>query len=193
MTFVESPSPVVEPTVQMPGDESSRLLASFRVSHCVMASNNTQPLTGSASITIDRPVAEVFAAVSDITRMGEWSPECVACRWAAGVDGPGVGAVFSGDNAMKAGPLTLKRWTTPSEVTGYERDALFEFVAEGFTTWRYEFEDRDGSTTAVTESFSFALPDGAKKFLFETVMRRSKNMVKGMDATLGRLKVVLEA
>ena len=151
-----------------------------------------QDLTGSASITIDRPVAEVFEAVVDITRMGEWSPECVACRWADGVDGPAVGATFNGDNVAKAGPITLKRWTTSSEITGYEPEALFEFVAEGYSTWRYEFEARDGSTV-VTESFSFPPPTGVQKFLYETVMRRSASMVKGMDATLGRLKVALEA
>ncbi len=149
-------------------------------------------LTGSASITIDRPVADVFDAITDITRMGEWSPECVACRWADGVDGPSVGAVFSGDNVAKVGPLTLKRWTTSSEVTAYEPATVFEFVAEGYSTWRYDFEARDGSTV-VTESFSFAPPTGAKKFLYETVMRRSASMVKGMDATLGRLKTALEA
>jgi len=152
----------------------------------------TQPLTGSASITIDRSLAEVFAAVSDITRMGEWSPECVACRWAEGVDGPALGSEFSGDNVAKVGPLTLKKWTTTSEITAYEPDAVFEFVAEGYSTWRYELEDRGGSTV-VTESFSFPPPEGVQKFLYETVMRRSKNMVKGMDATLGRLKAALEA
>ena len=149
-------------------------------------------LTGSASITIDRPVAVVFDAVTDIARMGEWSPECVACRWADGVDGPAVGATFSGDNVAKAGPVTLKRWTTTSEVTGYEPEAVFEFVAEGYSTWRYEFDARNGSTV-VTESFSFPPPTGVQKFLYETVMRRSAGMVKGMDATLQRLKAALEA
>lgn len=150
-----------------------------------------QRLTGSASITIDRPVAEVFAAVSDITRMGEWSPECIACRWSDGVEGPAVGATFSGDNVATAGPITLKRWTTTSEVTRFEPDAVFEFVAEGHSTWRYEFEARDASTV-VTESFSFPPPEGMQKFLYETVMRRSSSMVKGMDATLARIKAVLE-
>lgn len=154
--------------------------------------DHPQHLTGSASITIDRPVAEVFEAVVDITRMGEWSPECVACRWADGVDGPAVGATFSGDNVAKVGPVTLKRWTTSSEITGYEPETLFEFVAEGYSTWRYEFEARNGSTV-VTESFSFPPPTGVQKFLYETVMRRSASMVKGMDATLGRLKAALEA
>lgn len=153
---------------------------------------NRELLTGSASIVIDRPVAEVFAAVSDVARMGEWSPECVACRWSDGVAGPGVGATFSGDNVAKAGPVTLKRWTTTSEITCYEQDTLFEFVAEGYSTWRYEFEAR-GNSTSVTESFSFAAPTGVQRFLYETVMRRSTSMVKGMDDTLARIKQVLEA
>ena len=116
----------------------------------------------------------------------------MACRWADGVDGPAVGSKFSGDNVAKAGPVTLKKWTTTSEITACEQNAVFEFLAEGYSTWRYEFEDRDGSTV-VTESFSFPPPEGVQKFLYETVMRRSKSMVKGMDATLGRLKAALEA
>lgn len=155
-------------------------------------SSNPNTLTGSATIVVDRPVAEVFAAVSDIARMGEWSPECVACRWGDGVEGPSVGATFQGDNVAKIGPITAKRWTTTSEVTAYEPNALFEFVAEGYSTWRYEFEAREGST-AVTESFSFPPPAGVQKFLYETVLRRSRSMVKGMDATLARIKQTLEA
>jgi len=154
--------------------------------------SNAPNLTGSTSITIDRPVADVFAAISDVTRMGDWSPECVACRWDDGVVAPSVGATFSGDNVAKAGPVTLKKWTTTSEITGYVPDELFEFVAEGYSTWRYEFEAR-GVSTVVTESFSFSSPTGVQKFLYETVMRRSSGMVKGMDATLARLKAALEA
>ena len=90
------------------------------------------------------------------------------------------------------GPVTLKRWTTTSEVTGYEPDAMFEFIAEGYSTWRYEFTDHDGSTL-VTESFSFPPPTGLRKFVQETLLRRSTGMVKGMDATLQRLKAALEA
>jgi uncharacterized protein YndB with AHSA1/START domain len=155
-------------------------------------SANSQLLTGLATITVDRPVAEVFEAVTDISRMGEWSPECVACRWADGIGGPAVGATFSGDNVAEAGPVTLKKWTTTSEISAYEPNAVFEFVAEGYTTWRYEFEASNGSTV-VRESFSFAPPEGFQKFLYETVMRRSKGMVKGMDSTLERIRTALEA
>ena len=34
--------------------------------------------------TINRSAADVWAAVADITRMGEWSPECTASRGTTG-------------------------------------------------------------------------------------------------------------
>ncbi len=110
---------------------------------------------GSASTVINRPPSEVFDAVADITRMGDWSPECVAGRWVDPATAPAVGAKFEGDNVVKVGPVTFKKWTTTSEITECTPNEVFEFVAEGYTTWRYEFEDRDGATS-VTESFSHA-------------------------------------
>ena len=42
-------------------------------------------------IEISRDIAAspdaVYAAISDVTRMGEWSEECYACEWHEGVDG----------------------------------------------------------------------------------------------------------
>ncbi len=148
-------------------------------------------ITGSASTVIHRPAAEVFAAVSDITRMGEWSPECTGGRWVAPATGAATGATFEGDNAVRIGPLTLKRWTTTSEVTECVPDKVFEFVAEGYSTWRYELTEADGATT-LTESFSHKPAEGAQKLLY-VVARRDKALVKGMQKTLDRIKAVLEA
>ena len=53
----------------------------------------------------------VYAAISDVTRMGEWSEECYACEWHEGFDGPAVGACFDGHN--RNGHLT---WTTQGKV-----------------------------------------------------------------------------
>jgi hypothetical protein len=147
--------------------------------------------TGTASVVIDRPPAEVWAAIADITRMGEWSPECTAGRWAGGADGPAVGATFEGDNVAKVAGRTVKRWTTTSEVTACEPGAVFEFVAEGMTTWRYELAPSAAGTT-VSESFSYE-PSGFQGFMYETVLRRSKGMTRGMERTLVRLKHGLEA
>jgi uncharacterized protein YndB with AHSA1/START domain len=147
---------------------------------------------GVAGTVIQRPAADVFAAISDVTRMGEWSPECVAARWVPPATGPAVDAVFEGDNVAALGPVTLKKWTTSSKVTACEPGAVFEFVAEGYTTWRYEMTENDG-TTSVTESFSFPPYEGWQRFVYSTLMRRERSMVKGMEKTLARIKASLES
>jgi branched-chain amino acid transport system permease protein len=53
-------------------------------------------LSDSASIHISMPPEAVYRLVSDVTRMGEWSPECRRCEWvgaAAGISMP----VFPGE------------------------------------------------------------------------------------------------
>ena len=47
---------------------------------------------------IAAPPELVYAAISDVTRMGEWSEECHRCEWHEGCDGPVVGATFDGHN-----------------------------------------------------------------------------------------------
>jgi len=147
---------------------------------------------GSASIVVNRQPAEVFQALADVTRMGDWSPECTGGRWIDPATGPAVGATFEGDNVAKAGPITLKSWTTTSEITEYEPDRIIEFLAAGQTTWRYELEDRDGATS-VTESFSHDPYQGWQKWVYGVLAQREKAMVKGMQRTLARLKATLEA
>ena len=146
--------------------------------------------TGTASITIDRPPAQVWAAIADITSMGEWSPECIAGRWVGGADGPAVGARFEGDNVAKIAGRTVKKWTTTSEVTACEPGACFEFVAEGYTTWRYTLE-ASGTGTKVTESFDYEAK-GFQGFVYDKLLSRPRMMTKGMHGTLQRVKAVLE-
>jgi hypothetical protein len=85
----------------------------------------------------------------------------------------------------------MKRWTTTAKVTACEPGAVFEFVAEGYTTWRYEFA-AEGDSTRVTERFSYE-PKGFQGFMYDTVMRRPSMMTKGMQATLDRAKAAIEA
>jgi len=149
----------------------------------------TDPVTGRAEATIARPPSEVFAAVADITQMGKWSPETVACRWVDG--GQTLGATFEGDNVAALGPITLKRWTTVSEVTAYDEPSVFEFVAEDTTTWRFQFSP-EGDGTRVVESFTHPGVGGFQRVLYNMLGSRRKAMVKGMEETLGRLKASLE-
>ena len=154
-------------------------------------SDESARVIGSATTTVNAPIGDVFAAVTDVTRIGEWSPECIGCRWVGDATGPTVGARFEGDNVASLGPVTLKRWTTTSEVVAFEPNAVFEFVAEGHTTWRYVFVDTsDGAV--VTESFSFPPYTGWQKWVYGRLANRPKSMVAGMHATLDRLKRTLE-
>jgi len=89
------------------------------------------------------------------------------------------------------GPVTLKKWTTTSEVTDYVPNETFEFLTEGYTHWRYDFLEREGKTV-VTESFSYAPHAGWQGFVYGTLMRRQSAMIKGMQGTLDRIKEVLE-
>ena len=148
--------------------------------------------SGSAQIIVNRPAAEVWAVIADVTRMGDWSPECVAGRWVGGATGPAVGAKFEGDNVAKVAGRTIKKWTTTSEVSAREPGVVFEFVAEGQTTWRYEFTATGAAATTVTESFNYTAK-GAMGFVYDYVLFRPKAMTKGMNSTLTRVKSTLEA
>jgi hypothetical protein len=149
------------------------------------------PETGSATTVISWPIGEVFEAISDVTRMGEWSPECTSGRWIDGADGPVVGAKFEGDNVAAMGPVTLKKWTTTSEVTEYAPNETFEFLSSDYTSWRYDFLEREGKAV-VTESFSYPRYGGWQGFVYGTVIRRNTAMTKGLQTTLDRIKEVLE-
>jgi hypothetical protein len=148
--------------------------------------------TGSATIIVNRPAEEVWAAIADITRMGDWSPECIAGRWVGGATGPAVGATFEGDNVAKIAGRTIKKWTTTAEVTACEPGVVFEFVAENYTRWRYEFAAVDAHSTSVTESFEYTAK-GFMGFVYDSVLFRPKAMTKGMNSTLARVKSALEA
>ena len=87
--------------------------------------------TGSATIVIDRSPTEVWAAIADITRMGDYSPECTAGRWKGDATGPAVGAEFEGDNVAKLAGRTLKKWTTTSKVTACEPSAARRSATSG--------------------------------------------------------------
>ena len=56
------------------------------------------------TVEIAASPAQVYALVSDITRMGEWSPECVQCTWTKGATGPAVGREVQGQEQGRARP-----------------------------------------------------------------------------------------
>jgi ligand-binding SRPBCC domain-containing protein len=142
-----------------------------------------------ASLDIAAPPEEVWALVSDLPRMGEWSPENAGGKWVKGATGPALGSVFHGNN--KNG---VRRWTTTVTVVGCEPGKLFEFaVTSGpleVATWRYEFEKTDGGCR-VTESWV----DQRKKW-FATLARvmgdhSAEHAQQEMQTTLANLSAAV--
>ena len=150
--------------------------------------------TGSASVHIAAPPEKVYGVVSDVTRMGEWSPETVKCEWLDGATGPAVGARFKGSN--KNGVF---RWSTKPKVLVADEGREFAFVTEmrgkDLTKWSYRFAP-DGDGTTVTESFELmsATPgyiDFVEKY-FMRIKDRKANLEENMQATLQRIKAAVE-
>src|SRR5436190_12858062 len=110
--------------------------------------------TGRASVHVNASPDELYALVSDVTRMGEWSPETVRCRWLDGATGPAVGARFKGSNRRG-----IMHWSTKPRVTAADPGREFAFVAglmispREMTKWCYQFEPAPDGGTNVTESF----------------------------------------
>jgi Polyketide cyclase / dehydrase and lipid transport len=145
------------------------------------------------SIVIARPPHALYDMVSDVTRMGEWSPVCAACWWDEGA-GPRVGAWFTGRN-VEAG----ETWETRSVVVAAEPGREFTFQVGGDRArWGYTFALVDGGTR-VTESWEF-LPAGIAFFeewfgadAPAEIAERSADAQAGIPATLAALKRVAES
>ncbi len=108
-----------------------------------------------ADIDIDAPPETVYAMISDITRMGEWSPETVGGRWRDDSgptrgEAPAVGDWFEGHNRTPE-----REWQRQCEVAEATPGRAFTFVVDGVeanrTWWSYELAPGDGGGTRVTE------------------------------------------
>ena len=145
---------------------------------------------GEVHVHVDARPEQVYGVVSDVTRMGEWSPETVACEWIDGASGPAVGARFKGTN--KRG---LVRWSTKPVVVVADAGREFAFEVGPDVRWTYRF-DADGSGTKLSESFEM-LRDIRWYYAFAErwLMRvddRKADLERAMTETIGRVKRAAE-
>src|SRR5439155_18268980 len=84
--------------------------------------------------------ATLWRLVSDLPRMGEWSPENTGGRWLDGATGPAVGARLRGTN--RSG---WRFWMTTVTVTAAEPGRRFAFDVDGagvpVSSWEYDIEE----------------------------------------------------
>ena len=137
----------------------------------------------------------MYELVADVSRMGEWSPECCACAWTGGATGPAVGARFKARNKGRRGPA----WSNTPVVTVADPGREFAFNRKGpgigSYTWRYVVEPTPVGTR-LTESYE------AERPLVKTVSwltekwtgssDRDADLHEGMQITLTRIKAAGE-
>ena len=134
----------------------------------------------------------VYAAISDVTRMGEWSEECHACEWHEGFDGPEVGATFDGHNRNGD-----HEWTSQGKVIEAEPGRAFAFECSMFdfhySTWGYRIEPT-ATGCRVTEWSEDLRPESALEFSkkMSGVDDREARNHQTMSGTLERLAAALE-
>ncbi len=149
-------------------------------------------MRGSVTVHIKAPADRVWDLVSDVTRIGEFSPETFEAVWIDGATGPEVGARFRGHVKRNAkGPIY---WTTCT-VTACEPGREFAFgVGTGgkaLNTWRYALEPA-GDGTDVTESFALTATPLLRLYWALLGWTRGKTNLSGMRTTLERMKAVAE-
>lgn len=149
------------------------------------------PLHVSVTNLIEAPADVVYDLVSDITRMGHYSPENTGGAWLDGATGPAVGARFKGTNK-----LGFLKWATKPTVTIADRGRRFAFQVPGpgGPLWTYEFESV-ATGTRVTESMHQDRPSLALiRFMQRRagVTDRAEHLRRAMTQTLLQIAVVAE-
>ena len=152
-----------------------------------------KPLSGEVSLHVDVSLDDVWALVSDVTRIGEFSTETFEARWTRGSTGPEVGAFFKGH--VKRNGIGPTYWSL-CRVTTCVPNEVFEFSVGTrdltLNNWGYRLEP-DGGGTRVTEYFR--IEPSLPMRLYWTVLGplRSRTNRTGMRTTLERMKAVLES
>jgi Polyketide cyclase / dehydrase and lipid transport len=159
-------------------------------------------MQGAVSIRIAAPVDQVWNLVTDVTRIGEFSPETFEAEWLDGADGPRVGARFRGHVRRNGrGPVY---WTTCAVVAAEPgREFAFAVTTNGRTvnTWRYRLESAGGGATGgsgaghtdVTESFQLAGLPLLRLYWLAAGHWRMRTNLNGMRTTLERIKAAAES
>lgn len=159
------------------------------------------------SILIARPPEEVYRLISDVTRMGEWSPQCRACWWDEG-GGPEVGAWFTGRNETPQ-----RTWETRSQVVAADPGREFAWeVNNGWVRWGFTLEAGEAvaagrseaagepnQSTLLTQNWNFK-PKGIAGFherfgdrAEAEIVTRTQMARTGIPVTLAAIKATAEA
>ncbi|MBP2471364.1 hypothetical protein JOF53_000236 [Crossiella equi] len=121
-------------------------------------------------LTVPAAPAEFWRVVSDVTRIGEFSPECVGASW-LGSGTPAPGARFTGRNDFGDGvgeAVCEVTESVPGEVFAWVVLDQHDDPRSPGSLWRYELAPAPGGGTRVRHTFEHGPGDsGVRHFLPE--------------------------
>lgn len=137
---------------------------------------------------------QVWELVSDVTQIGRYSPETFEGEWLDGATGPAVGARFRGHvKRNQKGPT----YWSKCYVTDCEPGRVFAFgvgePGKALISWGYRLAPGANGGTDVTEYFELTPKLPMKIYWALMGWSRGKTNVRGMTATLERIRAVAEA
>ncbi len=143
-----------------------------------------------AQIDIDAPVATVWALVSDLSRMPQWSPQCRLMK--------ALGPVRQGTRTINLNRRNKMYWPTTCVLTEVipEKKMAFQVNQNG-TIWSYELEPTDAGTRLVesrhAENGVTAFSTLSINAMLGSVPNFERELVDGMNASLSRIKAAAES
>jgi uncharacterized protein YndB with AHSA1/START domain len=148
----------------------------------------------SVTVHINAPADKIWDLVSDVTKIGRYSPETFEGEWIDGATGPAVGAKFRGHVKRNGkGPIY---WTTCTVLASEPaREFAFGVGANEqkvLNVWRYRLEP-NGAGTDVTESFELTKTLPLRIYWTLFGWSRGRTNRNGMRTTLERVKAEVES
>lgn len=145
------------------------------------------PLAGRSEAWVDARPEAVWAVVTDVTRVPEWSGECRRVEWIGGATAAVPGARFRGEN--RAGPF---RWRRINEVVA--ADAPTRFVWRTVPTllypdsseWRIELVG-EGDGTRIVQSYDVVRGSKALGFVYSLFVPSHRERQSELGDDLRRL------
>lgn len=142
-----------------------------------------------AQVDINAPVGKVWALVSDLGRMPQWSPQCRLMKT--------VGPVRPGARTFNLNRRKRMWWPTTSKITEVIPEKKIAFlVNQNNTIWSYELEPTDTGTRLVetrhAENGVKAMSSMSVNALFGGESQFEAELVEGMNQSLSRIKAAAE-
>jgi uncharacterized protein YndB with AHSA1/START domain len=159
------------------------------------------------SVEVACAAEDAWRLVTTVTRIGEFSPECIDAHWLDGAREAYVGARFEGTNRVVEGD-TERIWIRPCTVTAVRPGELFAYtVGDRFdgtpaSSWGFVIEHLAPARCRITQTFQHG-PDGLTGFRCnadsqpdqarQIVADRLTVLRTGMRETLLRMRAQLES